>query len=212
MEKEPLVSDDKYWISNCGTIIFDQVEWNGDLKKYVSDIEKKIKPRVRANNNTLELKKVECNSDDIYRCGNTTYKLTECVDVKEWENNYFQNKKYIAGIDPVSENSQAKIFEQQGGKYKPYKPTGTDYSSNGPVFKDETTKDLLAQLKDAKSAFYLLVGMFILSFMLNIAFTWCIWNSSSDTVYPLSPKEIQKRIKAHRFVGASDTLYINSKK
>lgn len=135
----------------------------------------------------MEFKKIE-GTDDLYYCENNTYRITRILPMEEWEK------------------------EQQGGKYKPYKSTRTDYSSNGPVFKDETTKDLLEQLKDAKSAFYLLVGMFILSFMLNIAFAWSIWNSSSDTVYPLSPKEIQKRIKAHSFVGASDTLYINSKK
>lgn len=113
---------------------------------------------------------------------------------------------YIQGIDPYKELGN-------GAKYKPYKSSGTDYSSNGPVFKDETTKDLLAQLKDAKTAFYLVVGMFIFSFMLNIAFAWSIWNSSSDTVYPLSPKEIQKRMKAHSSsFGAQDSVFTNNKK
>lgn len=102
--------------------------------------------------------------------------------------------------------------QETGAKYKPYKPSGTDYSSNGPVFKDETTKDLLAQLKDAKSAFYLLVAMFIFSFMLNIAFVWNTWNSSDTVTYPLSPKEIQKRLKDHSFVGAADTVFTNNKK
>lgn len=102
--------------------------------------------------------------------------------------------------------TEEEIYEQLGGKYKPYKSSGTDYSSNGPVFKDETTKDLLAQLKDAKTAFYLVVGMFIFSFMLNIAFAWSIWNSNDTVTYPLSPKEIQKRVKNIN----SDTLYINS--
>lgn len=99
----------------------------------------------------------------------------------------------------MAEQGDIKNFDWQIAPEKTTRTDKVDYRHSGNVWKDDTTKNLLRQIDDKRTALFIAILFFIMSFALNLILCYAL-ATKAYTVQPYKTTD--------SYTKSSDTTFI----